>query len=789
MNMQMKRHFFGPGNALRLSASLLLAVLAAGCAKEHPEPGRGGTVRLQVVGAALENPAGKPSAAAVPSTRAAEINGTFTFDHGDALGLFMRGTGYDDVDNRKVSYSKPGADAGTWSIAGDPIYLHDGTAVVSLVYPYADAAAYGNIPFTTGVYSPAKDLLWKQQDVYGAASQARVAEMKHALTRVKFIIKRDDPTDTSIPDRFTGAGAVSSVSIGDATAAKTVIYQSGKLDLSFTAPASPVSGVTAGMLQDETAFTLSATGHTTDFLMLPAETLEMTGYGALVGLYIRVDGQMLSTLLPAAAPADKWLAGTCYTYTVTVKNKEIKVTSSTITPWGAGYSGGGNMEVPTPPAVNDYYYSDGTTSTALNSSKTAEGIVFWVDPADPWHYKVVYKDEVDGIYPGNKLWSSSAFDVGTGDYAGIRAADPKDLDAPARVSGKANREILGRWLADPVANATGKTIADFPAFEYCDGLGEGWYLPAINELQHLCCAFNGNAPTTWIGKASFARNVEAQNAFGALFSAVGGTNVNTSYQASTEFSTTTYWYGAIHLLAAGSGNEKTGQCATRCIREILPPPAPPAVNDYYYSDGTTSKELVSGKTAEGIVFWVDPVNPMHYKVVSKNARSNVEWSWNFYDVGTGEYSGIRDGDSNGNVDSPARESGKANREILRLWMAADPSRRPMEGFPSFKSCDDMGAGWYLPAVNELQYLYCTYNGLAPVIWAKGNAAAVNESAQAAFNTRLTTAGGASFDTDSYWSSTEYDANNAWTVRLSNGETALRDNRDTNGILRCIKIVD
>lgn len=222
---------------------------------------------------------------------------------------------------------------------------------------------------------------------------------------------------------------------------------------------------------------------------------------------------------------------------------------------------------PPMPAVRDYYYSDGTTSTALDNAKTAEGIVIWVDPNDPAHFKVVslYEPELD------LAWSTSKFDVGVGAYAGIRDdAVTNDARALARQSGEANREILGRWLADASANSTGKTIADFPAFEYCDRLGAGWFLPAVNEAQYFMCTAYGVTPVTWDESCTYDLSALSYDAFSTLCTAAGGDiySDDLAYMCSTE--TSVDGYMLVYRDGTIDGLDKTGTTRVRCVREIQP---------------------------------------------------------------------------------------------------------------------------------------------------------------------------------------------------------------------------
>ena len=222
---------------------------------------------------------------------------------------------------------------------------------------------------------------------------------------------------------------------------------------------------------------------------------------------------------------------------------------------------------PPMPSPRDYYYSDGSTSTTLDASKTAEGIVIWVDPADPAHFKVISLKE-----PENDLaWSTSTFDIGVGDYAGIRyeaTYSSHDLRALARQSGEANRGILGRWLADPAANTTGKTINDFPAFKFCDEMGEGWYLPAVNESQYFMCTVYGVAPVTWADTNNFTGL--SYEAFSTLRTAAGGApySEDLSYTCSTEEDNSNYW--TIYRDTSVDTSGKTYRTAVRCVKEIQP---------------------------------------------------------------------------------------------------------------------------------------------------------------------------------------------------------------------------
>ena len=287
----------------------------------------------------------------------------------------------------------------------------------------------------------------------------------------------------------------------------------------------------------------------------------------------------------------------------------------------------------------------------------------------------------------------------------------------------------------------------------------------------------------------------AWNAFNARFTAAKCTEITNDsggyYLTSTELDNNGAW-----SVNPGDGSttsiDKTADYLfVRCIREIRPA----SLADYYYSDGSTSQELDAAKTVEGIVFWVDPANPDHFKVMSLDEVLYMSnWSKTLFDVGTGEYAGIRDGSSSGDVDAPARRSGKVNREILGRWLAdnsANPTGKTIADFPKFLSCDQLGAGWYLPAVNELQYFYCSCHGYDPTTtWAAGDSPnAPDYTVKATWDRRFEAAGGQyGFGSDLYYSSTEYDSDKAWLVRIYTGET-VADKKNLGYPARCIKEID
>ena len=195
---------------LRAGAVLLASLALAGCSKDPAEgtagtDGREATVlSIAEVNYAVSGGGSKSAESAqggdrtgdssaddgAPQTRAiVGGNGSTFFTDGDRLGLFLRGDGYEDVDNRIVQLDYPGeGPRKKWNITGDPIPLYDNEATVTAYFPYSDAfgLTMSAIPLNPGPYDVnSNDVVWQRDTVHAAHTQAMFLEMQHAMTRVK----------------------------------------------------------------------------------------------------------------------------------------------------------------------------------------------------------------------------------------------------------------------------------------------------------------------------------------------------------------------------------------------------------------------------------------------------------------------------------------------------------------------------------------------------------------------------------------------------------------------------
>ena len=95
--------------------------------------------------------------------------------------------------------------------------------------------------------------------------------------------------------------------------------------------------------------------------------------------------------------------------------------------------------------------------------------------------------------------------------------------AVSKTDGVANMQAVEKYIAKHNCS-----WSDFPAFEWCRNKGEGWYLPAVNELW--------SAGTMYMGGTRTASNRKLRKQFNANLKAADGTPVSDImlYHSSTE---------------------------------------------------------------------------------------------------------------------------------------------------------------------------------------------------------------------------------------------------------------
>ena len=352
-----------------------------------------------------------------------------------------------------------------------------------------------------------------------------------------------------------------------------------------------------------------------------------------------------------------------------------------------------------------------------------KGIIYWVNPSDNKIAKAVSLTRFKG-----KLWSTDTAAAGADKF----------------VNGPANAEKLND--------------AKYEAAAWCSAMGDGWYLPARDELVELFEVYNGKpaAETTVAQPGSISAEEKAARAsFDAMLVGASAEAMNTAgdalngdaYWSSTESETDAsmayfvrfgkflvepieksstsrytrcvkvfgnYTYGPEPELPAPGegGGEQPDQPGEGGEGGENPTPDQPGDNPGGNVTVAVGDPWKEGDATVGIVFWIAE-DGTSAKIVSLSRTSTtIAWST----VG-GEYLG-----------AGSKSDGAANTAALKASSQAD-------AIPMLDFCESLGEGWYWPACLELNKAYL-----------------VKDAVDAA----LSANGGTPFGTDQYWSSTEFE---------------------------------
>ncbi len=232
--------------------------------------------------------------------------------------------------------------------------------------------------------------------------------------------------------------------------------------------------------------------------------------------------------------SEQFEAGYHYTYDITVSKTGIEVSMGNITDWD------GKDDAPVEAVAGKYkvgdYYPDPDVDLNDPAEKAKiQGVVYWLDPEDSNHGKILSLNEVDGL-----SWSHHYGDHG--------AADPD--------KGIKNMYDIAQYIKN-----TSYGWNDFPAFswvhskngpneEYSNPDAKGiWYLPAQSELSDLAAAYNN------YGQSAF--NIRLTNPDGTAIQS-GWYWVSTAYDMNM---------AVIHNLSTGisSADTKAASFRARCI--------------------------------------------------------------------------------------------------------------------------------------------------------------------------------------------------------------------------------
>ena len=196
------------------------------------------------------------------------------------------------------------------------------------------------------------------------------------------------------------------------------------------------------------------------------------------------------------------------------------------------------------------------------------------------------------------------------------------------------------------------------------------------------------------------------------------------------------------------------------------------IGDYYYDDGTVSSELLSDKKPVGIVFSLvtskrDQIMGFnHGQIVSLTDISSIKMEWD---------NDVKDYDKYPNYVWKNRKDALKDIDGLEylncektIWLTINSnSQKYMEDEIKGTS------GWYVPTAGQ---------------WAKilNNIGKVKVDGMLKFDAETASKNLKRVNINPqrwYWTITEFDAENAWSIRLANGEFGSRSNKQSKAYVR------
>lgn len=228
-------------------------------------------------------------------------------------------------------------------------------------------------------------------------------------------------------------------------------------------------------------------------------------------------------------------------------------------------------EVDTDPKVGDYFYTDGTWSTELESNKTVAGVVFAVKGDGT---ESAIDRDVTGNYPDVEgatdvlAWVLAAKDASTA--ANVKFYSGSDFSLPEGI-GTGDDDIKGYkntalWLALSGTDYSAVSVAKSYYVTLSTGedvLTSGWYLPSLGQMRALSTVYaetNAGVTTSLAVKKSLESLVEVTMA-GNYWTSTGGMNDGVSGAYRVAYSDGAYSGCALRT----GGNLQTGSC----VRSVL----------------------------------------------------------------------------------------------------------------------------------------------------------------------------------------------------------------------------
>jgi len=326
--------------------------------------------------------------------------------------------------------------------------------------------------------------------------------------------------------------------------------------------------------------------------------------------------------------------------------------------------------------IGNIYYTDGTCSSCLDSSKNVAGVI-------------VSESPLMLMSADRKTMNWSSLDEDVSGLTNIISLNNVQKD----VNGVTNTQKIVEHFGSDNNTVAAVYCANYAPTGATASKGQ-WYLPAVGELvEHVYLNYDELYSTYMdvFGWNSFSYYFWSSSEYGGSFV----WNVHSSSgEVTYDYRTNAGSVGCFLSINCAEGYKwKEGACVESC-----------SVGKIYYSDDTCSSSVVSGKTAIGVVVKDNEL------VLSQKSSSTMTWGTRGTDI-----SGLTNYSSS--TDAKADYNGKSNTAAI---IAGDSGAVAAKYCNDYTTAGTSAGDWYLPAAGELySYVYGNYNAINTAMTAIG----------------------------------------------------------------------
>jgi len=313
-------------NYLLMITLVAVTFLGAGCSKEESSVVKDSN-ELKITTNIV-----KPLTKSIVSSFSGSVIGVYVDD--------VAGANYADNVYHPTTNSTATINAGTNSANPSPsIYINTDAKVYAWYPAIVNELSFPDYSFTKAIMvvdtddftaTNQTDYLWATPVGVNKDNRTANLSFQHALSKIIFRINTDV--------NYAGKGILTEISLTTTALDDAYKFLSGNGIMKISDGI--ISGLTPTSILTYTGSnTLSNTATDMLALVAPAKLAEKASDISTITINLTIDGAIYSASLPISS-AYSWIAGTEYTYTITISSGELLINTVSITDWEIGNTGG-----------------------------------------------------------------------------------------------------------------------------------------------------------------------------------------------------------------------------------------------------------------------------------------------------------------------------------------------------------------------------------------------------------------------------------------------------------------